>query len=330
MPLASLIVPAFNVAETLPETLTSLLNQTAHDYEIIIVNDGSSDDTLRVAHAFEAQGNIRILSQANRGLAGARNTGIAAARGEFIGFCDADDVWEPNKLQIHLQHLMANPDLGVSYSGSALIAQDSAPLGLSQNPKLVNVEAGDILKRNPIGNGSAALFRQKVFDDIAYRPAFEKQRDWYFDETFRQSEDIECWLRIALTTDWQFEGVPGLLTRYRVNASGLSAALDRQLASWERAVCKLRQINPEFFAAYESAARAYQLRYLARRAISNNQAKAARDLLRQAIKSSRRPLVEEPLKTLTTALACYLPSTVSFGAISALRAVKSRMRSVSV
>lgn len=330
MPLASIIVPAFNVADTLPETLASLINQTAQDYEIIIVNDGSSDDTLRVAHTYEAQGNIRILSQANRGLAGARNTGIAAARGEFIGFCDADDIWEPSKLQVHLDHLAANPDVGISYSGSALISQDSAHLGLSQNPKLLNVEAADILKRNPIGNGSAALFRKKTFEDIAYRPGFEKQRDWYFDETFRQSEDIECWLRIALTTDWQFEGVPGLLTRYRVNASGLSAALDRQSASWERAVCKLRQINPEFFAVHESAARAYQLRYLARRAISNNQPSAARGLLRQAITSSRRPLVEEPLKTVTTALACYLPSSVSFSVMFAMRAVKTCTRSLSV
>jgi len=98
MPLASIIVPAFNVAATLPETLDSLLAQTAQDFEIIIINDGSIDETLQIAHAFERRGPVRILSQANRGLAGARNTGIAAASGSYIGFCDADDLWEPAKL----------------------------------------------------------------------------------------------------------------------------------------------------------------------------------------------------------------------------------------
>ena len=125
-----------------------------------------------------------------------------------------------------------------------------------------------LFKRNPIGNGSAPVLRRAVFDAIAFRPASEEDREWYFDETFRQSEDIECWLRIALSTAWRFEGLGQPLTRYRVNAGGLSAALDKQHATWEAAVVKARAINPGFVAQHEHAARAYQLRYLARRALS--------------------------------------------------------------
>ena len=131
-------------------------------------------------------------------------------------------------------------------------------------------------------------------------------RDWVFDETFAQSEDIECWLRLALTTDWEIEGVPGALVGYRVNGAGLSAATDRQLASWERVVAKLSAIAPEFFAKNAHIARSYQLRYLARRAISSHDADRAADLVRTSLKSSLHPLAHEPLKTTITIAAAIV------------------------
>ncbi len=300
MPTASIIVPAYNVAATLGETLDALLAQTFKDFEIIVVDDGSTDGTQDILSDYADDRRLTIIRQRNRGLAGARNTGIAAARGLAIGFCDADDIWEPNKLAVHVDHLLDNPDVGISYAGSSLMDDDGNALGLAQRPRLYNITAAHILKRNPIGNGSAVVIRREVFDQIAYRPRSEKVRDWYFDETFRQSEDIECWLRIALTTDWIFEGVQGLLTRYRINAGGLSAATDRQLAAWERMIAKLAPLHPDFFARHTDAARAYQMRYLARRAISDRDAGRAAKMTREALGISLRPLFEEPIKTLTT------------------------------
>jgi len=322
MPRSTIVVPAFNVTATLAETLNSLVAQTASDFEILVVDDGSTDHTRALAEEFLDTGLVRIVSQRNRGLSGARNTGIAEAYGDFIGFCDADDVWEPGKLQAHIDHLDARPHVGVSFSGSALIDNQSAPLGLSQMPKLTGITAADILKRNPLGNGSAAVFRRTALQAISYRPEGETERDWVFDETFRQSEDIECWLRLALVSDWVFEGVPGLLTRYRVNASGLSAVLDRQGASWERAIEKLRRLAPAFFAVHEAPARAYQLRYLARRAVSNGETTAARKLMRQALATSLRPVFEEPVKTISTLVAAYLPQSLSTWALMAMRSAK--------
>ncbi|MCK0149480.1 glycosyltransferase [Marivita sp. S6314] len=303
MPTASVVVPAFNVAKTLPATLEALLAQSFEDMEIIIVDDGSTDDTAQIAAQFASSPRIRVVTQANRGLAGARNTGIAAARGIYVGFCDADDLWVPHKLATHVAHLECAPDVGISYSGSELVDDDGQPTGVSQRPALQGITAARVFKRNPIGNGSAAVFRKAALDAIAYRPGFETQRNWVFDETFRQSEDIECWMRLALTTDWLFEGVPGLLTQYRVNAGGLSAALDRQLASWERMVTKLRPLHPTFFDQHEDAARAYQYRYLARRAVSSRDGKNAWALATRACVTSRRPLIEEPLKTIVTLAA---------------------------
>jgi glycosyltransferase involved in cell wall biosynthesis len=307
MTFASIIVPAFNVQETLAETLGALLAQCYPTYEIIIVDDGSTDATARIASGFTKEAAVRVIRQPNRGLAGARNTGIAASRGSVIGFCDADDLWEPEKLALHIAHLEANHRVGISFSGSSLIDDTGAFTGQAQRPRLRDIDAKCIFKRNPVGNGSAAILRREVFDAIAFRPDHETARDWYFDETFRQSEDIECWLRIALSTDWEFEGVPGALTRYRISAGGLSSATDRQLASWERMVDKLQVLAPAFFAAETPAARAYQLRYLSRRAISDLDASRAVELTRAWVKTSWTPLREEPLKSVVTlAAACVL------------------------
>ncbi|AHM05432.1 glucosyltransferase [Roseibacterium elongatum DSM 19469] len=310
MPKATIVVPAFNVTRTLPETLRSLRAQTERDLEIVIVDDGSHDETPAIAaQAMARDARIRVLRQANRGLAGARNTGIAAARGAYIGFCDADDIWEPQKLAAHIRHLDANPRVGLSFSGSLLVDDDNRALGLVQAPRLMGITAAHVFKRNPIGNGSAAVMRREAADAIAYRPSHETERDWVFDETFAQSEDIECWLRLALTTDWHIEGVPGALLRYRVNGAGLSAATDRQLASWEDMVRKLTPIAPDFFADHAPTARAYQLRYLARRAVASGDGPRAWALIVEALKSSRRPITEEPAKTLTTlAAACVMRS----------------------
>lgn len=306
MPLASIIVPAFNVAKTLPSTLNALLAQTFTDYEIIVVNDGSTDTTAAQLQEYEGIPSFKVITQRNCGLAGARNTGISAARGQYIGFCDADDLWVPEKLERHVAHLRTALHVGISYSGSSLIDDNGAPLGMAQTPRLRNITPAHIFKRNPIGNGSAPVIRKEVFADIAHRPPSEKTRDWYFDETFRQSEDIECWLRIALTTKWQFEGIEGDLTQYRVNAGGLSAATDLQLAAWERMVGKLSQITPDFFAETAKTARAYQLRYLARRAISDKDTGRAVDLLTQSLAQSWQPLWEEPRKSLTTIAAALV------------------------
>ena len=304
MPLATIIVPAFNVSATIAETLDSLQAQTLRDIEIVIIDDGSTDNTRDVVAPYLADKRIRYVPQANRGLAGARNRGIEEARSEIIGFCDADDLWHPDKIRRHLAHFDANPRLGLSYSGSLMIDDNSNALGITQSPRLKGVNAAHIMKRNPVGNGSAAVMRRAALMDIASQP-HGTNRAYYFDETFRQSEDIECWLRFALITDWKIEGIRGHLTHYRVALDGLSANTERQLASWERVITKLRPLNPAFFEAHEPAARAYQLRYLARRAVSGSDGAQALSYLRAANQSSLEPLRSEPLKTLTTYLAAY-------------------------
>lgn len=301
-PTASIVVPAYNAAATIAETLRSLLAQTFGDFELIVVDDGSTDRTAEIVERFEDP-RIRLVRQANRGLAGAHNTGIAASRGEFVGFCDADDLWMPEKLERHVDHLRREPEVGISFAGSAMIDLEGRPLRVAQRPKLTGLTAADVFLRNPIGNGSAAVVRRVAFDAIAWRPPHENERDWWFDESFRQSDDIEGWLRFAVTTDWRIEGIPGLLTAYRIHTGALSADIDRQFKTWVRMRDKIAALAPDLIERHGAAATAYQLRYLARRAVSLHQGREAARLSRASLATSRRPLWREPAKTVVTALA---------------------------
>jgi glycosyltransferase involved in cell wall biosynthesis len=301
-PFASVVVPAYNSEKTVAETLRSLLRQTFTNLEVVVVDDGSTDGTASVVESF-SDGRVRLVRQRNRGLAGAHNTGVHNARGRYIGFCDADDLWLPEKLELHVAHLESHPEVGISFSGSQLIDEAGDPIGVSQRPRLRDITAAHIFKRNPIGNGSSAVIRRKALDDLAYRPVGEQDRDWWFDETFRQSDDIEAWTRFALTLDWRIEGIPGLLTQYRIHQGALSANIERQYETWRRMVAKIAFISPEFVRRHGRLAAAYQLRYLARRAVSMRSGPAAADLSRRALRSSVRLLIEEPTKTLVTLCA---------------------------
>src|SRR5689334_21096641 len=106
----SVVVPAYNAARTLPATAASIRAQTLQPLEVIVVDDGSADDTVAVAHALGLPG-LRVVSQANAGHAAARNTGVAEARGRYVAFVDADDLWLPDKLALHLAEIERHPEI---------------------------------------------------------------------------------------------------------------------------------------------------------------------------------------------------------------------------
>jgi glycosyltransferase involved in cell wall biosynthesis len=311
-PLVSVVIPLYNSAATVAATLESVLQQTYRNLEIIVVDDGSTDEGVEICRRCRDP-RLRIVQQRNRGLAGARNTGIRHARGAIVAFVDSDDLWMPEKIARHVEHLSRHPEVGVSFSRSALIDRDGQPLGLLQTPRLRGITAPLILCRNPISNGSCVVLRREVLDGIRFRDTlYGEPEDYWFDDSFRQSEDIECWLRIAVQTDFAIEGIPQALTLYRVNSGGLSADIEKQYASWCRVLDKAAGYAPGLIARHGRRARAYQLRYLARRAIRERQPRLGLRLMARALRTSPRILLEEPARTLITLLAaglgCLLPS----------------------
>ena len=312
-PIVSVVMPVYNVENYVAEAVKSVLEQTFKDLELIIVDDGGRDDSMKICMGFQDP-RIRIICQPNRGLAGARNTGIAAARGEYVALLDSDDRWDATKLMLHVIHLKANAAVDVSYSGSRLINSTGKPVGISQQPRLTGVKPRHILMRNPVGNGSAPVIRRSALDKVAFRHPDEPGRTCWFDESFRQSEDIEMWLRMAAGHGCRFEGIEGLLTDYRIVGGGLSANVVRQFESWQRVIAKARSYAPELLARFGARAEAYQLRYLARRAIQLGDGAFAVSLMRQAVWKSPFIALEEPVKTMVTtaasAAACWLPASM--------------------
>jgi glycosyltransferase involved in cell wall biosynthesis len=302
----SVIIPVYGAEKYVAATVQSVLDQTYENFEVLIIDDGSPDRSIEICQQF-TDPRIKIIHQKNRGLPGARNTGIRHAQGDYLGLVDADDIWLPEKLEKHVEHLENSPAVGVSFSRSAFIDEDGKPLGLYQMPKLTGLTPGYILCRNPISNGSTPVIRREVFEGIKFQDnLYGTVEDFYFDDTFRHQEDIECWMRMAVQTNWQIEGIPEALTLYRVNSGGMSAQLLKCIEYWEKMIEKIRNYAPEVAAEWENPARAYQLRYLARRAVTLKDSSVAIQLLHRALATHWRILLEEPRRTLLTLGAAYL------------------------
>lgn len=305
----SIIIPVYKAEKYVAATVKSALEQTYKNLEILIIDDESPDKSIEVCQQF-TDPRIKIIRQKNRGLPGARNTGIRHAQGDYLTFLDADDIWLPEKLEKHIQHLEASPTVGVSFSRSAFINEAGEPLGIYQIPQLTGITPALIICRNPISNGSAAVIRREVFEEIKFFDNLHGNvEDFYFDERLRHpnsdATDVECWLRIAVKTNWQIEGIPDALTLYRVNSSGLSANLLKQLESLEKVIEKARAYAPQLINESGTLARAYHLRYAARRAVSLQDGSLAVKLMNQSLATNLGILLEQPSRTLLTLAAAY-------------------------
>lgn len=301
-PAVSVVMPVYQVERYVTAAVHSVLDQTFRDFELIIVDDGGTDNSIALCQAIDDP-RIRIVRQANRGLAGARNTGIAASTGEFVALIDSDDIWLPEKLAHHVAYLRANAHVGVSYDACDLIDENGHRIGVRQRPKPGLADARHVFHGRTVKNGSAAVLRRRTLEDAALR-APNSDRVWYFDETLRRSEDVECWTRIALTTTWRFSGLRQVLTLYRVNLDGLSADIPRQLESWECVFEKIRAYAPDFIAAYGVEARARELRWLARRGFRSGDVGLAFHLIVEALRLCPHLLLTEPVRTSVTFAAC--------------------------
>jgi len=303
-PLVSVVIPVYNVERYIEQCLASVRAQTYSNLEIIVVDDASPDNSIALIETIE-DARIKIVRQANRGLAGARNTGIRTAQGEFVAFLDSDDFWHPDKISRHVAQMSQNPEIGVSFSASMFVDENGVSLNRRQEPaKKSSFTADHIFCRNPIGNGSAPVLRKDILDAIAYTGA-DKDYLQYFDERLRQSEDIECWVRIALQTQTTFAYIDQPLTYYRLNGGGLSANVDKQFMSWEFVLEKLQAYAPQFARRYGDKAKAFQYRYLARRLIIEGNTDKAATLMFKALNTHMPILWNEPLRTWSTLAASF-------------------------
>ena len=301
----TIVVPVYNVERYIAETIRSILAQSYPHFEVILVNDGSQDRSVEICRQFDDP-RIKILHQENQGPAAARNLGIRHAQGEYVAFLDGDDLWTEDKLAKHVEHLDRNPEVGVSFCPSRFIDDTGKSIGLFQITKMKDITPIDLLCRTPIGNGSVPVIRKSVLDEIEFVNTTGDICYFNPDRCLHPSEDVECWLRIALKTKSKFEGVPEALTLYRVSSQSCSAQLMKKLNSWEAMLDDLEMwASPEAQEWY-APAMAYQYRHLARRAVSLRDGAVAVDLIHQAISTYGKIWIEEPHRTLQTLLAAHL------------------------
>ncbi len=187
MPLVSIVIPAYNAAAYLPATLDSVLAQTFSNYEIIVVNDGSPDSPELEKVLQPYFGKIRYIKQENRGPSGARNTGITAARGQYVAFLDSDDIWLPKHLANQMAMFASDPSLGLVYANGVQI-RDERPVGVSfdRTPQSLPVNFDSLLREQSTVSTSSAVVSRAALVQAGM-----------FDEQFRRCEDYDLWLRLA-------------------------------------------------------------------------------------------------------------------------------------
>jgi glycosyltransferase involved in cell wall biosynthesis len=306
MKLVSVIVPIYKVEAYIAATVQSVLNQTYTAFELLLVDDGSPDKSLEICQQF-ADPRIKIICQANQGVSEARNHGIRQAQGDYIAFLDGDDLWEPEKLEKHVRHLENAPTVGVSYSYSAFIDTAGQPMGIYQLPKTKDITPTDILLRDPIGCGSNLVARREVLEAVRFHVDYNGEtKECYFDLERKLPEDTECWLRMSLQSPLKFEGIPEVLTLYRMRSDGRSHNFYEKVEAVDLMLKKAERYAPEWIAQWAPIARAYHLTALSRRAINQGDGRVAVDLCHRAIACYWKILLEEPRRTVITLGAAYL------------------------
>jgi hypothetical protein len=208
--LVSVIIPTYNRRQLVAEAVESVLAQTYRPLEVIVIDDGSTDGTEEALRRFGDQ--IRHLTQANAGVAAARNLGIGAATGDYIALLDADDLWAPTKIAKQVEVLERSPKAGVVYCGVwSVNVQTGEQFKSRCDPTVRGDIRRKLLLRNRVTT-SSLLIRRACFETVGR-----------FDQTLRGSEDRDLWIRIS--RHFHYECVPEPLVTYRIFGDNLSAKI---------------------------------------------------------------------------------------------------------
>ena len=202
-PLFSIIVPVFDAGEYLDRAIASVRAQTWTDFELILVDDGSTDDAVDRACSIQ-DSRLRVIRQSNQGAPVALNRGLAAASGEYVALLDADDLWAPNKLERHLEYFVSHPSADLTFTGIVYVGADDEPLNLPQREPMGSFTFEQLLVDYVIGCSSAIAVRRTA-----------TQIAGCFDPALLYMYDVDLVLRIARARAANVVGIPEPLTFYR-------------------------------------------------------------------------------------------------------------------
>lgn len=207
-PLVSVIIPTHNHAHFITEAIQSVFNQSYRNYEVIVIDDGSMDNTREVVARFSED--VRYIRQGNRGLSSARNRGIEVANGDYIALLDADDTWLPGFLSTVVERLESEPELGAVYTGFFFVNTEGELLPQRSTSTVPDNQLYDRLLDGEFFVPAAVVARRLCFECVGL-----------FDEALRGSEDWDMWLRVA--REFPFAGISEPLVNYRIHGKNMSA-----------------------------------------------------------------------------------------------------------
>lgn len=234
-PLVSVIIPVYNRLEYISEAIGSVLSQSYPNYEIVIVNDGSTVDVYRALE--KVRDKIRYLShEKNKGLAATRNTGIKGSQGKYIAFLDDDDLFEDRKLELQVQILENHPEIGLVYSDCFEYEdwkKDEMRLNLAVGRADPPSKFPGTFFVNPNVRVPTVLLRRKCFDEVGM-----------FDESLRQHEDGDLFLRVALK--WQVHFLDYPSAKVRIHEKNMSRDRVEMYESMIRSWRNILASHPEF------------------------------------------------------------------------------------
>jgi glycosyltransferase involved in cell wall biosynthesis len=281
VPQVSVVTAARNIELWIEAAIRSVLHQTFSDFELIIVDDGSTDATADIAGSI-ADPRLTVLRQKQRGSAAARNAGVAASTARYVGFLDGDDVWAPEKLERQVAVLDAHPEIDLTFSWSRIIDESGASTGHLQRAAPGVTGFDDVFTRDVIGNGSSVVARRSALERVGP-----------FDETLRAAIDFDIWLRVAVLRPENCWCVAEPLTLYRRRTGQVTRNWQLSKAENEKVMQKCySSARPS--AALLNRAEATNYRFYAFCAYEGGECRTAMRLLTRALRFSPQFLLRDP------------------------------------
>ncbi|MEM6611256.1 MAG: glycosyltransferase family A protein [Cyanobacteria bacterium P01_C01_bin.72] len=321
MPQVSVVIAAYNLMAYLPETIANVLQQTFSDFEVIVVDDGSTDNTAQWIEQI-TDPRVRLISQENQGLSGACNTGVINARGEYIAFLDADDLWEKTKLAQQVEILDQQPEISIVSTWVTYMNEGGESTGRIVKPTAEGYIWRQMIEVNQIECGSVIMIRRSCFDEVGL-----------FDTNLKSFvQDWDMWLRLALK--YQFRVIPQPLVYYRQRSSSGSRNLAAMERSFNLVLTKAYDAAPAELKPYVSHGYGFAYSCLAWKALQNQQPdyQRAKEFQQTALtKDPDRYWSKENLRlTLAIALMRWLGKHNYLKFLSFMQSLRSKLDAASV
>ena len=269
MPKVSVIIPTYNRSTLVKEAVNCVLNQTLKDLEMIVVDDGSTDDTRTVVQSI-MDDRIKYFYKENGGVSSARNLGLKKVQGQFICFLDSDDLWPNNFLQTMTANLQNNPQYGAAYCIRTLLFEDGSTKPSYQKEFFFSGQVTAQLFQKTFIQTSTICFKRETLEDI------------FFDESLASGEDVDVWLKASTRTKFLF--VPDIQIIYRQQSLSATTGFDSKYCN------RLRVLERFYF-------RLGGNKYIPRKIAMRKLSYAYRSAAKKALNASCRKAAIELTKT---------------------------------